>query len=153
MLVATVVSVLLGFIDCTQPLLGVALLTIGFGMIGCVVGSGFIVNLNDIGGKHYSGVLFGISNTFGTIPGIIAPYFVGLMTPHVIKIKIKKWFLASFNIPYQKGTAEEWRLVFIVTAVFYLIGGIPYIFLAKGEVEKWAILESTKQNDKSFEFS
>lgn len=64
-------------------MLGVLLLTIGFGVIGFVVGSGFIVNVNDIGGKHYSGLLFGISNTFGTIPGIIAPYFVGLMTPHV----------------------------------------------------------------------
>lgn len=71
------------FIDCSRPLVGVALLTIGIGMLGCVAGSGFVVNLNEIGGRNYSGVLYGISNTFGTIPGIIAPYFVGLMTPQV----------------------------------------------------------------------
>ena len=81
--IAGIVSILLCFVDCSEPMMGVVLLTAGFGVIGFVVGSGFIVNINDIGGKHYSGLLFGISNTFGTIPGIIAPYFVGLMTPHV----------------------------------------------------------------------
>ena len=83
MFIPMIISILLGFIDCTQPMLSVLLLTMGVGMIGCVVGSGFVVNINDIGGQNYSGVLYGISNTFGTLPGIIAPYFVGLMTPQV----------------------------------------------------------------------
>ena len=78
--VPCVASIALIFVDCTIPLVGVALVIIGYGPFGCVIASGFIVNLNDIGGKHYAGVLFGISNTFGTIPGILA---VGLMTPHV----------------------------------------------------------------------
>lgn len=81
--VPCIASIALIFVDCTIPLVGVALVIIGYGPFGCVIASGFIVNLNDIGGKHYAGVLFGISNTFGTIPGILAPYFVGLMTPHV----------------------------------------------------------------------
>ena len=75
--------ILLMFIDCSKPLLGVALLTIGVGMIGCVNGCGYVINLNELGGRNYSGVLFGISNSFATIPGIIAPYFVGLVTPQV----------------------------------------------------------------------
>ena len=83
MLVPMICMILLMFIDCSKPLFGVALLTIGVGMLGCLVGSGFVVNLNEIGGRNYSGVLYGISNTFGTLPGIIAPYFVGLITPQV----------------------------------------------------------------------
>jgi ACS family sodium-dependent inorganic phosphate cotransporter-like MFS transporter 5 len=83
MLVPMVVVIILGFIDCSQAVLSVALLSIAIGMFGCVIGAGFMVNLNDIGGKNYSGVLYGISNTFGTLPGIISPYFVGLMTPQV----------------------------------------------------------------------
>lgn len=79
-----VISISLGFIDCDQAWIGVLLLTLGVGLSGCQIGAGFIVNLNDLGGKNYSGVIFGISNTFGTIPGIIASYFVGLMTPTVI---------------------------------------------------------------------
>lgn len=88
MLVPMVISILLIFVDCSKPFLGVLLVTIGVGVVGCVVGSGFVVNINDIGGRHYSGVLYGISNMFGTVPGIVAPYFVGLMTPMVDCIKL-----------------------------------------------------------------
>jgi MFS transporter, ACS family, solute carrier family 17 (sodium-dependent inorganic phosphate cotransporter), member 5 len=48
-------------------------------------GGGYCVNVNDIGGK-YSGILYGVSNTLGTVPGIIAPYIVSLMTPDVIQL-------------------------------------------------------------------
>lgn len=47
-----------------------------------MIGAGHLVNINDIGGP-YSGILFGISNTIATIPGIISPYVAGLLTPHV----------------------------------------------------------------------
>ena len=33
----------------------------------------------------YSGILFGLSNTVGTIPGLIAPYIVGVITSNVRK--------------------------------------------------------------------
>ena len=32
---------------------------------------------------RYAGVLFGITNTFSTLPGIIAPYVVSALTPNV----------------------------------------------------------------------
>lgn len=87
MIPTMLVSIALGFVDCSQSALGVVLLTIGVGMIGCQAGAGFIVNINDIGGKNFSGILYGISNTFGTIPGIIAPYFVSLITTKVNRIE------------------------------------------------------------------
>ena len=43
---------------------------------------GPLVNINDIGGA-YSGVVYGITNTFGTIPGIVCPYIVGVITKNV----------------------------------------------------------------------
>ena len=92
MFVPMILVVLLGFVDCTKSSLAIALLTIGVGMIGCVLGAGFVVSINDIGGNNYSGIIFGISNSLGNIPGIIAPYFVGLMTPHV------RHFELFFNI-------------------------------------------------------
>jgi hypothetical protein len=55
---------------------------------GFTHGGGYTVNINDVGGK-YSGVLFGISNTFATIPGFIAPYVVSKITPNVSLILIK----------------------------------------------------------------
>lgn len=32
------------------------------------MGGGFIVNINEVGGE-YSSLVYGISNTFGTLPG------------------------------------------------------------------------------------
>ncbi len=49
---------------------------------GCGYGAGFMVNINDISAS-YSAIVFGISNTFATIPGIIAPYVVGVLTANV----------------------------------------------------------------------
>lgn len=50
--------------------------------MGFVNSAGYGVNVNDIAGQ-YAGVLYGISNTFATIPGIVAPYVVGILTPIV----------------------------------------------------------------------
>jgi hypothetical protein len=50
---------------------------------GCAFGAGFLVNYNDVAGP-YAGIAFGIGNTFGTAPGIVAPYLVGIITKNVI---------------------------------------------------------------------
>lgn len=77
-----IATLVLAFVDCSNPYLAVALLAIGVGFLGLSTGAGYIININEVGGI-YSGVLFGISNTFGTIPGIVAPYIVGLLTTNV----------------------------------------------------------------------
>ena len=37
-----------------------------------------------------------------------------------------------------KGTQEEWRVIFIITAAVYLVCGLPFMFMAKSEEEEWA---------------
>lgn len=49
---------------------------------GCCYGGGFILTANDIA-PAYAGIIFGISNTFATLPGIISPYIVGALTERV----------------------------------------------------------------------
>jgi hypothetical protein len=49
---------------------------------GCCFGGGFILVANDIA-PAYAGIIFGISNTFATIPGIVSPYVVGALTEQV----------------------------------------------------------------------
>lgn len=111
-------SILLAFVvDCTNPVWGVVFLTIGVGLLGIISSAGYGVNAIDIAGK-YAGVFYGISNTLATIPGIVVPYLVGVIT--------------------KNGTKEEWRIVFIIGAIVYLIGALPYIFWASGELEDWA---------------
>ena len=41
-----------------------------------------MLTANDIA-PAYAGIVFGISNTFATIPGIISPYIVGALTEKV----------------------------------------------------------------------
>ncbi len=66
--VPMIATLVLAYVDCSQPYLAVALLMIGVGFLGLATGGGYIININEVGGI-YSGVLFGISNTFGSIPG------------------------------------------------------------------------------------
>lgn len=82
LIVPMIATAVLAFVDCSNPYLALALLAIGVGFLGFNSGAGYIVNINEVGGV-YSGILFGISNTFGTIPGIVAPYIVGVLTPNV----------------------------------------------------------------------
>ncbi len=49
---------------------------------GFCFGGGFILVANDMA-PAYAGIVFGISNTFATIPGIISPYVVGALTEKV----------------------------------------------------------------------
>lgn len=108
----------LSFVTCENKMIGVALLTMGLAFTGCGYGAGFLVNYNDISGP-FSGIVFGIGNSCATIPGIIAPYLVGVLTSN------------------QKQ--EEWRIVFFITAAVYLLGGIVGLLFTTGNVEPWAM--------------
>ncbi len=70
-----------GFVTCEQRYLAVALLTLAVGCSGAIY-SGFVVNMVDIV-PPFAGILFGISNTVATIPGILAPYAIGVITSDV----------------------------------------------------------------------
>lgn len=109
--------VALCFVTCATPYVGVALLTVGLATTGCGYGAGFMVNYNDIGGP-FAGLIFGMVNTFGTMPGFIAPSLVGILTPN--------------------GAQSEWRLVFMITVVVYIVGAIGYCVLGKAETEEYA---------------
>jgi ACS family sodium-dependent inorganic phosphate cotransporter-like MFS transporter 5 len=71
-----------------HPGLAVAMLTIGVAMSGCQYGSGFIVNPVDIA-PRYAGIIFGISNTSGTLGGVLAPVAIGIITEDVSVIYLQ----------------------------------------------------------------
>ncbi len=86
----------------------IALMTLANVFIAFSAG-GFIVNHLDIA-PRYAGVLMGLSNTAGTIPGIIGVYISGL---------ILTW-------------TGSWTLVFQVAAALYLFGLVFYLMFASG---------------------
>ena len=87
------------FVTCEVKMIGVLCLSLGLFFTGCGFGAGFLVNYNDISGS-FSSITFGIGNTFGSIPGIIAPYVVGVLTKNVINefISISKSYFNTLII-------------------------------------------------------
>ena len=87
----------------------IALMTLANIFIAFNAGA-FIVNHLDIAPK-YAGVLMGLSNTAGTIPGIIGVYVSGMIL----------------------GLTGSWTLVFQLAALVYLLGLVFYLMFASGE--------------------
>uniref|UniRef100_A0A8C8VQR6 Solute carrier family 17 member 4 n=1 Tax=Pelusios castaneus TaxID=367368 RepID=A0A8C8VQR6_9SAUR len=80
-------------------------------------GAGFNINHMDIA-PRYAGFLLGITNTFGTISGIIAPTAVGFLT--------------------SQDLLSGWRNVFFVAAALNLFGLLFYVTFGNGTIQDWA---------------
>ena len=61
-----------------NPVMGIAFLCIGVGITG-VNATGYAVNLLDIA-PRFAGVIMGITNVFGSLPGFLSPQIVGIIT-------------------------------------------------------------------------
>ena len=98
MLLPGILCIVLGYIDCTQWIIALVLVTIAVSLLGCVYGAGYVVNHADIAPK-YASLLFGISNTTATIPGFMAPSIIGIITKDVSQKFhcVKKYALLVFK--------------------------------------------------------
>ncbi|KAJ8320002.1 hypothetical protein KUTeg_001589 [Tegillarca granosa] len=105
-----------GFMSCNQRYLAVAFLSLAVMFTG-LCRAGYNCNHVDFAPK-YAGVLFGLTNTLATIPGMVAPIVAGALTPN--------------------QSPEEWRNVFYVCAGFDLFGALMFGFFSSGELEPWA---------------
>ncbi|OWF45214.1 sialin-like [Mizuhopecten yessoensis] len=94
----------------------VLLIVAGNGMLGVSV-TGLSSNIYDIG-HNYAGTLSGISNFFGNMPGIIAPYAVGLITNN-------------------QETMARWEIVFYISMALYLFGLVSFLIFGKGSEQPW----------------
>ena len=71
----------LGYLDCSMKPLAIVLLTLAVSLTGLQY-SGFLVNHVDIA-PPFAGILFGISNSMGSITGFVSPAVVGVITKEV----------------------------------------------------------------------
>ena len=116
--------------NCQQQAVAVVLLVFTVGLCGFHF-SGFFINHGDIA-PQFAGTLFGISNTFATLGGIIAPVVVSAMTPH--------------------GTRQEWQSAFYVAAAIYCFGALFYILMGSGEIQDWAKCEEGLGGEEAVKF-
>ncbi|XP_041371477.1 sialin-like isoform X2 [Gigantopelta aegis] len=106
-----------GFMNCHQQIPAVVMLTAAVGLCGFHF-SGYFINHGDVA-PAYAGTLFGITNAAATIPGVIAPYIVGALTPN--------------------GSQKEWQLVFYIAVGVYFFGAVYYAIMGVGEVQEWSM--------------
>ena len=86
--------------------------------------AGFSVNHLDIA-PQYAAILMGISNTLGTVPGIISPSITGYLV--------------------EDKSVESWQHVFFITAFIYAIGAIVYAIFASGDRQEWSKLDRDEE--------
>jgi len=99
--------IMVGLVD--NAVTAIAIMTAG-SALGAFATSGFFINHMDIAPEH-TGTLMGITNTAGTIPGIIG-------------VSVSGWILA---------TTGSWALLFQVAAGVTVFGLIFYLIFASGE--------------------
>ncbi|KAI4456277.1 solute carrier family 17 [Holotrichia oblita] len=107
-----------------QKMVAVILLTVALTALGAMY-SGFMTNHIDIA-NNYAGTLMGLTNTIGTIPGIVGPLFVGAMT----------------NID---PSLASWRIIFYVTIIIVIIEIIAFTTFGTGEEQPWNKQEQAQQ--------
>lgn len=126
---SAILFVSIGFLKCDQARL-VGFLFLFAGVLWCLYIGGFNVNHLDIAPK-YAGILYGITNTFSSLPGFVAPITAKSLTPN--------------------GTQAEWQIVLALCAGFSLSGALVYAIMAKGEVQDWAYFrEESSTNEREF---
>ncbi len=104
---AAIVLAVVGYVE-SAPM-AIALMTAG-SAIGAFALGGWGSNHMDVAPRH-AGTLMGISNTAGTIPGIIGVYVSGLILQYT----------------------ESWTLVFQVAAAINVFGVLFYLVFASGD--------------------
>eukprot|EP01083_Nonionella_stella_P080861 222386_1 len=91
----------------------VVLLSVSTGLMG-VTTSGYSANYADVS-PTLSSIMYGISNTFATLPGIISPILSG-------------YILSGDN------KKSEWKLIFYIACFVFVIGTMLYWLLGTAEV-------------------
>lgn len=69
---------------------------------------------------EYAGIIYGISNTLATIPGMVSPYFVGVV-------------LNNFD-----DIMTAWRVNFFTTSAIYFLGMACYMLMASATKQPWS---------------
>lgn len=77
---------------------------------------GLVLNAMDLS-PNYAGALTALTQTIGSVAGLLAPYIVGLLTPNAL--------------------LREWRLVFWIIAVVLVIQVVIFTVWGSAEVQSW----------------
>ncbi|XP_005107785.1 uncharacterized transporter slc-17.2 [Aplysia californica] len=119
-----ILYVIISFLDCSQALWVVLLMTFAIGISGTNL-QGFLINPYDIAPRYATAVLC-LSNTIAVGSGIVSPYVVAAMTVN--------------------KTREEWQGVFFLTSGIGLACLVFYLIFGSGVEMEWAKAPKDRPN-------
>lgn len=90
---------------------------------GGTTAAGVYMNQIDIA-PRYAGFLLGITNTFGTIPGVVAPIVTGYFT--------------------EDHSLDGWKYVFWLAAGIQISGAVIYTIFGSGKLQRWAMTDEDR---------
>ncbi|XP_026156774.1 sialin [Mastacembelus armatus] len=122
MLLPAAFLVAVSFSGCSH-ILTVTFLTLSTAT-GGTSAAGVFINQIDIA-PRYAGFLLGITNTFGTIPGVVAPIATGYFT--------------------KDHTLAGWRNVFWAAGGINVGGALIYTIFGSGKIQSWAMTEEERE--------
>lgn len=97
--------------------------------INGAVAAGYLGNSLDIA-PNFSGTIFGIMNTLGSLGGFLSSYMVGTIT-------------------YQNQSYDRWSIIFWVLASTYCIGALTYAVFGTGQLQHWNNPEGKQNREKA----
>ena len=100
----------------------VVLFILAMGFNGFVY-SGYNVTHVDMA-PDFAGTLMGITNCLATIPGILAPYVVGVLLK-------------------RENSLESWATVFYISSSIYVIAAIVFVIFGSARLQPWGVAKST----------
>ncbi|KAL7677077.1 hypothetical protein ACOME3_003324 [Neoechinorhynchus agilis] len=114
------------FVTAKTAWVGTLLFTLVLATTGFNTGGGLSCIGSDMA-PRFAGIIWGISNTFGILPGVLCPTMVGVIV--------------------KDGLASQWRIVFSICAVCYFISGLSFILTGTAEVQPWALNKDEHEID------
>lgn len=105
----------------------VVIFTIALTINGAVT-AGYLGNCLDIA-PNFSGTIFGMMNTLGSLGGFVSNYMVGTIT-------------------YKHQTYARWRIIFWILASIYLFGACIFLIFGNGQLQKWNNPKENGEKDK-----
>lgn len=115
---------------------------------GIANGAGFMLNFYDIGGR-FAGLLFGLASSIGTLAVILASLSLDLFSSlsvwniHIYLIFF--FFLKNFNYFFFKNNNNnkkmnqmDWKILFLVSSLLYLVASITFLIWSNADTKSWA---------------
>lgn len=94
----------------------VSIFTIALTINGAVT-AGYLGNSLDIA-PNFSGTIFGMMNTLGSLGGFLSSYMVGSLT-------------------YKNQTYSGWSIVFWILGWIYCLGALTFTIFGSGQLQPW----------------